>query len=488
MWMFLIAAGFAQEELCEPRTPEAVARQLDLATEALQNLNLSRAGAELELSREAARCLVEPIPPELMARLAYLHAEYGVFDQDLDTVYRWGRLAQDTAPDAPMPEHVAEDHPLRRFLEDAPEAPPIDGPDRVVLHPKKGGVYMDGHRLEVPEARRETPHFVQVFDNKERIDAWWQSGPRFKPEYLGLGEPEPEPEVGPKGWKPAKKNTVGAWEAWIAKNPDSEWVDEARSRLDLARYEKAAKGGEEGLLAYLSDDPGPNARTAMAAVEKIHFDEADELGTRQAWSVFLSKHPRGFYTTEAEGRLDELSWAKFSGEDTEEAYARYLTQHRDGAHRTEARKLLAERVFEAAVASGDERKLRAFWSRFPTSPNAPRALALIAGTRFDAIQLQIHGLDDDAPMEEALRTRLAETGVRVERTEFTQRVVNRELDAANGLIWVSVTYRESGLHAEAALWAPVGTAPLQSWRADADDPAGLVAAVVKGVPDLSEWR
>lgn len=479
---------YGQEELCEIRTAEAVEQQLELATEALESVDLSRARAELELARGAARCLGEPIAPEQLAHLAYLHAEFGVFDQDLDKVWRWVRLAQDAAPEVPLPEHIGLEHPLRRFLPDAPDSPPIEGPDRVVVHPRRGAVYMDGSKLERPEARRETPHLIQVFENKELATSWWQSGPRFRPEILGIGEPEPEPERGPKNWKPAKRDTVRGWESWIAKNPDSEWVAEARKRLDLARFDAAKEGGEAGLKAYLRDDPGPQKRNARAALEKLRYDAAEAEGTRQAWAVFLNEYPHGFYSTEAEDSLDELSWEKFSAQDTDKAYARYLTQHRDGAHREEARALLSERVYEAAIASGEEGPLRAFRARFPTSPHTPRVLAMLAGTRFQAVQIAIGGLEDAAEMEAALRDKLEPDGVRVERVDFERRVRNTKLPAGNGLVWVEVSQRDTGLHAEASLWAPVGSGPLSAWRADADDLEGLISAVVKGLPSIAEWR
>lgn len=487
MWFLLSNTVFAQVELCELRSPASVGQQLDLAREALENVDLVRARSELEVSRDAARCLSEPISPELISRIAWLHAEFGLFDQDLDGMFRWVRLAKDAAPDVPPPEHIGIDHPLTRYLPEMPDAPPIEGPEGILVQPKKGGIYMDGERLEVPQARRETPHLVQIFEGKELLDSWWQSGPRFKPEYIAIGEPPPPPVVGPKNWKPEKKNTIESWEAWIAKNTASEWVDEARNRLDQVRFENAEAAGEAGLQAYLADDPGPRKLQARAAIEKIRFDRADAEGTRQAWSIFLAENPRGFYAADAEAKLDELSWKKFSDEDTEEAYARYLTQHKDGAHRDLARDLMVDRAFDRAMESGKEADLRAFRDRFPTSKHIPRVLALLSGTRFDAIQLCIGGEGDLDAVETALREKLDPAGVRVERVDYVDRVRNAQIPAGNGLVWVRVEPSGSGFAAEAAFWAPVGTSALEAWRADGRDAAGLAAAVAKGLPDIGAF-
>jgi hypothetical protein len=485
--------AMAQEEICAPADAAALDGQLDLATGALKRFDLSRARSELQIAREKARCLDAPIEPTQMARLAWLHAELGVFVQDLEEVWRWVRTARDADPDAPIPEHIAIDHPLRRYLPDQPEPPPIEGPDRAVAHPKKGGVYLDGKRLEAPRARRSTPHLVQVFAGNERVDAWWQSGPVFHPSILEMLEPETvaaDEAVGPKRWKPARKNTIAAWEDWIADNPDSEWVGEARIRLDRRRFELALEAGEAALKAYLADDPGPAADAARAEVERIHFEVAKAEASRQGWSVFLAAFPNGVYASEAERAFDDLSWARFEEQDTEEAYARYLTQHPDGAHRQLARERLMERAFESASASREDRQIRAYLERFPGSPYAPRARALLAGTRLDAVQIAIDGLlEEDAKLEEALREKLVPAGVRVERVPFPETVDNTLLPAGNGLLWIDVARLTNGkLEAEAALWAPVGAGPLARWTAESPDLEGLVGVVVEGMPDVSDFR
>ncbi len=494
-------AAFAQEELCSPVDAANLAGQLDLATGALKRFDLSRARSELEIAREKARCLQEPIGSAQLVRLAWLQAELGVFEQDLEEVWRWVRLARDTDPGAAFPDHVAADHPLRRYMPEQPEPPPIEGPERTIDHPRRGGVYMDGKRLESPRARRATPHLVQVFQGKERVEAWWQSGPVFHPSILERveaestaaardGEPSEEEQVGPKRWKPARKNTIEAWEDWIADNPDSEWVAEARIRLDRRRFELAREAGEAALKAYLADDPGASASVARAEVERIHFEAAKAADTRQAWSIFLAAFPNGVYASEAERAFDALSWVRFEEQDTEQAYARYLTQHPDGAHRAVARERMMERAFEAAVASNDDRKLRAYLERYPGSSHTPRVRAVLAGTRLDAVQIAIDGLrgEDDA-LESALREKLVPAGVRVERVPFPETVDNSLLPAGNGLLWVDVARLTDGrLEAEAALWAPVGAGPLARWTAESPDLEGLVDVVVEGLPDVADFR
>lgn len=492
MWTFLLAAH-AQQELCEPLPAAVLDARLDALTRALAEARVDDVFEELLASRDEARCLDAPIEPDLLARLAWLHAEYAVFDQDEEDFWRWVRLARDTAPAYQLPAHIAEDHPLRRFLASPPEVVPVSGPDRAINHPKKGGVYLDGRRIDSPAVRGETPHLVQVFENKVLLDGYWQSGARFRPELLA--DPLPvaaavvqveEATVGPAGWKPARKDTVKAWEKWIVANPDSEWLDEARGRLDDVRFREAEAGGEASLRAYLAADPGRNARAARAALERIDFDRTAAENTRQAWALYLGRHPGGVYESEAMGRLDELTWLEMRAKDTEEAYARYLTQHRDGAHREEARALLAERAWDTALASGDAGQLRRFIARFPRSPRRPEARARLAGTRFGAVNVALDGCE---PCALALITAVDAAGLRAERIPRPSTSSGAKVGEGTALLWVGLEpLAEGRMRASAELWTAIGGGALASWSAEAADEAALAAALVKGLPDLARWK
>lgn len=489
MWTWSLVA-YAQQELCEPIPADVLTARLDRVTAALAETRVDDVLEDLLAARDEARCLDAPVEREQLARLAWLQAEYAVFDQDEEEFWRWVRLARDTAPAVQPPAHVAADHPLRRFLASPPAEVPIAGPDRAIAHPRKGGVFVDGLRAETPAVRGETPHLVQVFENKVLTDAYWQAGARFRPELLA--DPVAAPAVvdapaavGPEGWKPARKDTAKAWQAWILKNPDSEWIDEARGRLDDLRFREARDGGEAGLKAYLGGDPGRNARNARAALERLDFDRTEAEGTRQAWALYLGRHPGGFYEAEATSRLDELTWREMRAKDTEEAYSRYLTQHRDGAHREEARALLAERAWQAAIASGDAAQLRRFLARFPMSPRRSEARARLAGTRFGAVQVGVEGCE---PCATALLAAVEGAGLRGERVPRPARAGSAVVPDGSALLWIGVEPTASGLKASAELWTAIGGGALAAWSAEAADEAGLASAVVKGLPDLSRWR
>lgn len=490
MWTFLLAA-FAQEQICEPLAPDVLDARLQLAASALAELRMADADTELEIARDEARCLSVPIAADQLARLAWLHAEQAVLEQDEEELWRWVRLARDVAPSQAPPDHVTGDHPLMRFLASPPPLPPVTGPDRAVAHPRRGGVHLDGQRLELPRARAETVHLVQVFENKALVRSHWQSGARFDASLLAdpvaVALVEDAAPTGPAKWKPAKKDTVPAWESWIVANPGSEWLDEARGRLDDVRWREARAAGEDGIRAYLADDPGRNARAARAALEQADFDRTAAEGTRQAWSLYLGRHPDGVFVAEASARLDELTWAEMQRQDTEEAYSRYLTQMRDGAHRAEARALWAERAWETASRSSDPNALKRFLAKHPQSRHRTEARMRLAGTRLNAVQLSMSGCP---PCEGPILEALGGSGLRVATVPYVPSAARATFAEETGLLWVLATPGGVGERwtASAELWSPLGGAPLVAWRAEGADVQELTAALIKGLPDLSRWR
>jgi len=104
---------------------------------------------------------------------------------------------------------------------------------------------------------------------------------------LGLSACDPFPQV-------REKDTIEAYEQYLAEHPDSNYAAEAKGRLETLMYEKAQKDQTlEAYDAYMKRFPkGMFAEKARKEREKYLWEWADETHTVEAWERYLDEYPQ----------------------------------------------------------------------------------------------------------------------------------------------------------------------------------------------------
>jgi hypothetical protein len=402
MWWMTLA--LAQTEVCDPHPVERWSMELAAVREAQQRLQLDWARAWLEAVTDGARCLSEPAPVVAMATLAELHAVQAMYDQDPLALEGWVRQRRVLAPEQPW--GVPDGHPIHRFVEEVAEVDALSLPEgEVIAVPKKGGVFVDGVFAPRPAVVPEVPHLVQRFDaDGLRDDAVWmlglalpdgwveQGAPADPPRWFeGPGAPaEAEEEPSRPTWKAARRDTIPAYEAYLAKEPTGEHAAEARRRIDDLRWAALPKT-PEGARAYLDAWPnGRNRGNAEAILQGEAFREAADEGTRESLQLFLGRYPRGVYAAEAQRLLEAMAWQAALADDTEQAYARYRVRWPQGAHREEARLAHDARAWSKA-SEGGRQAIEAYLRAWPDGQHASEARAFLDGLAFVRVHPVLEG-------------------------------------------------------------------------------------------------
>lgn len=99
-------------------------------------------------------------------------------------------------------------------------------------------------------------------------------------------------------------DTIEAYEAWIAENPDHRMMLHATTRLEDLYLERARGAGSLAAYdAYLARFPeGVYRDKAMAEREAFLFDQAAARDTVAAWEAFLAEYPRASKKRKAAAR------------------------------------------------------------------------------------------------------------------------------------------------------------------------------------------
>lgn len=415
MLIALIATALAQQEACTPQAPATFAQALD-AVEPLLSEDLSTASTTLDAAAEVARCLSEPVEPSVLARFAWYRAEVASLNQEEVATWAWATAAGDAGSDAPA-ERVPPFHPLRTLLEEAPEDPPMGGPEGVGLAvPKKGTLYADGKPLSTPRVRMETPHLVQVFDRDgELFLSMWQNGAAFSPTLLSAGEERARPTadahdaVPPENWKPARLGTVEAYEKWIAKHPEGPWLQEAKDAIDEMAWEEARKTDTDlAYRQYVHDFPeGLHVRQAQLLVEHHAYLEVMERPTREKWKEFLKRFDEGTYANEARMQIDTIDWRVAQKSNTPDAYRTFITQHPKSPNVERATAREEETTFDGAAQVLSQGRLEDYLERWPEGRFVEEAKALLGGVEVEDVVLIVEG-QLDAAAKEKVRAKVLE--------------------------------------------------------------------------------
>ena len=194
-----VAQDWDDDPQCDPLSPNDWKGVMDAVDKSLEALDIARADALLMDVYKRIPCLTEVARPGWLGRYARQQSIVAFFNQDEITSTRWGLLARVVA-DVPWPPDMTEGHPYRDLIEET-ELPTLAGPKgKVVLPPKKGGVFLNGVLILKPTAYPEMPGLLQIGDKTGTIiKAYWQDGAAFRPSLLTDG---PKLAKAPKWWTP----------------------------------------------------------------------------------------------------------------------------------------------------------------------------------------------------------------------------------------------------------------------------------------------
>jgi len=74
---------------------------------------------------------------------------------------------------------------------------------------------------------------------------------------------------------------------------------------------------------------------ACASPQK-DWEQAEDIGTKDAYEQFLQKHPNSQFEDEASKMLENLDWSETTQQDTISAYEKFLTHYKESIHSEKA--------------------------------------------------------------------------------------------------------------------------------------------------------
>lgn len=155
---------------------------MDQIDAAFADSRVEAARSGLDQTHAAVRCLDHAAAPALLARFARQEALAAFFDQDEDSMVKWGMTSRTTAD---LAWDLPEDHPFRALVTVAPE-PIVAGPDGSLALERGVALFLDGAPITEPRAHAEIPHLAQLVDRDGTVlRAFWQDGAAFPSDLIG---------------------------------------------------------------------------------------------------------------------------------------------------------------------------------------------------------------------------------------------------------------------------------------------------------------
>ena len=134
------------------------------------------------------------------------------------------------------------------------------------------------------------------------------------------------------------------------------------------------------------------------ATTRSHWQEANNVGTIEAYENFLKQHPQSEYTSQARAKLaqlyEERDWERATQAGTIAAYEKFLVSYKQGAYAVEAKRRIEILNYNNAIAKDDLNTYLDFLRRYPNSSlkNSllPRVEALMFGHAKSANTIQAY--------------------------------------------------------------------------------------------------
>ncbi len=159
-------------------------------------------------------------------------------------------------------------------------------------------------------------------------------------------------------------------------------IKEALARDD-ADFEKAKKGDEKAVRAYLSAFPfGLHGKEAGEILDENTWAAAMSGGRYSSYAAYLSAFPGGLHKAECQkrmGDLDAAAWDAALKMDSPASYRSYLSECPGGAHASEASQrigaLLDEEAYAKAAKTNVKDSYAAYLKAWPKGRHAAEARA-----------------------------------------------------------------------------------------------------------------
>ncbi len=187
----------------------------------------------------------------------------------------------------------------------------------------------------------------------------------------------------------SKINSLEAYETFLGKHPKSKYSQEARKKIELARWEMAKAqdniAGYENFLAGLSgwkNYSGTFSDAAKSKLEDLHYKDAQNIDTVKAYLTFLEIYPQGKHTDKAVARLEEVRYRQVRISDKIKHYKNFIKDFPKSRFNRSLLFRIEEKRFNNAVLSNSERALRQFMQDFPKSKKIKDAEAKLSEIYF----------------------------------------------------------------------------------------------------------
>jgi hypothetical protein len=127
-------------------------------------------------------------------------------------------------------------------------------------------------------------------------------------------------------------NTVDSYEEFIKKYPESDFTNEAKTKVEYLEWEKAVQ------------------QNVIAVYEK-----------------FMTKYPESAYINEAKEKIESLEWEKATNENNITSYRVFVNKYPESQFVTEAYKKIEYIDYEHIIKFDNKDSLLSFVSNYPTS-------------------------------------------------------------------------------------------------------------------------
>lgn len=185
--------------------------------------------------------------------------------------------------------------------------------------------------------------------------------------------------------------SIAAYEAFLREYPESEFIPEARRKLEALRFDEAKMTGtvaayEDFLRRY---PQATFAQDAQQKLEDLRLHEARMTGTVAAYEGFLRHYPQSRFVQTVRRKIEALYFHDAEATGTIAAYETFLKRYPQSELAEEAHQKLETLRLDAVKATGTIAAYEDFLTQYPASPLAGEAVR-----NLQALKQEIHDLEE----------------------------------------------------------------------------------------------
>jgi len=134
--------------------------------------------------------------------------------------------------------------------------------------------------------------------------------------------------------KAKRINTIDAYLQFIQENPQSEFIEVAKIKIDSLRFEKLAlKDSTQLYEDFLTKYPDSNFRSRVETkLESLKYQNACYENTIQAYEAYLINYPHGKFRSQINDKLEHRIYQNACSLNTIQSYKNYLQNYPNGNH------------------------------------------------------------------------------------------------------------------------------------------------------------